>query len=213
MSCPGRNGSIGNPAATPTASATPSVTVSAGALIDIILAPDSPPPGMSHDGTTAGADALGRPIISRASTDADRSQPGFVDGRYSEFSNDSSGLLSWAVLFGTVEDAERAYEFYLAEVESEAGYGLGPSAEAGLGDQGICGVAEASDPSSFQVCLWRTAGLVLAVGTYGPVDATVVRAIADAACRHAWPRISGRHVVATSLTPGGRMARASRHHA
>jgi hypothetical protein len=176
---PGGNNGIGNPAATPTPSPTPSVTVSAGALIDIVLAPDSPPPGLSHDQTVAGRDALGRPIISRATTDAERSQPGFVDGRYSEFSNDSSGFLSWAILFETVGDAERSYDFYLSEVQSEAGYGLGPSPEAGLGDEGICGIEDPSDPSSTQVCLWRSGGLVLAVGTYGPIDETTVRDIAE----------------------------------
>jgi hypothetical protein len=176
---PGFSGGIGGPAVSPTPSPTPTAAVSAGNLTAIVLAADSPPPGMSHDQTEAGAGTLLRPIISRDITSTDVSQPGFVDGRYSEFSNESAGLLSWAVLFETPEDAQRAFAFYLEEVQSEAGYGLGASGEAGLGDEGTCGEADPSDPASAKVCLWRVDTLVLAVGTFGPVDLSTVRDIAE----------------------------------
>lgn len=176
---PGFGSGIGGPTATPTPSPTPSPTLSAGDLIDIVLSADTPPAGMNHDQTVAGRDALGRPIISRAATSADLSQPGFVDGRYAEFSNDSAGVLSWAVLYATVEDAKRGFTLYRSEVESAEGYGVEPGPDPGLGDEGICGAADAADPSSTKVCLWRAGGLVLAVGTYGPIDEAAVRAIAE----------------------------------
>jgi hypothetical protein len=174
---PGGRGGVGSPAATPTPSPTPSFAVTADDLIDIVLAPESPPPGMSHDRTLEGAVALGRPFVSRAPTDADLLQPGFVAGRYAEFSGAEAVLLSWAVLYETVEDAKRAFALYQAEVESEAGYGVESGAEADLGDEGMCGAADAAADAT-KVCLWRAGGLVLAVGTYGPIDENTVRAIA-----------------------------------
>jgi hypothetical protein len=175
---PGGNGGIGGAPASPTPTPTPSATVSAGDLIDIVLAPDSPPAGMRHDETVAGEVALARPIESRASTPADRAQPGFVDGRYAEFSNSEAGLLSWAVLYETVADAERGFALYRNEVESEAGYGVEPGAPADLGDEGFCGAADAAADAT-KVCLWRAGTVVMAVGTFGLIDEAAVRAIAE----------------------------------
>lgn len=98
--------------------------IEASELPDIVIASTSPPEGMNHDATNVGREALVRPIVSveGAAANAYRDQPGFVDGRYTEFSNDQAGLLSWSALFESAEDAETALELYVTEVQSRDGY-------------------------------------------------------------------------------------------
>jgi hypothetical protein len=146
--------------------------VSAAELPDIVLAADGAPEGMNHDGTYDGARVLIRPIISVEGADAVPylEQPGFVDGRYSEFSNERAGVLSWAALFETVGDAETALDVYVTEVRSPDGYGLTTSAEAELGDEGAF-YSDGDDPEfDAQVYLWRVGNLVMAAATYGDFD-------------------------------------------
>ena len=183
---PGRNGGVGNPAASPSPSPTSAPTGEAAAalLTRIVVAPDAGPAGMSDDKTATGQITLARPFISRPVDPAMLAQQGFIDGRYTEFSSDAGSLLSWAVLFDTAEDAERSFALYLTELESGDGYGFGPGTEAGLGDQGTCGEGDVTIPNDAgdftlheSICLWRSGTLVLAAG--GVMDATSVRAIAE----------------------------------
>src|SRR5687767_3971620 len=106
----------------------PAATVTALGISDvrrIVIAQDAAPPGLSHDHSEEGSGVLVRPIISRTGSDLEsvRTQPGFVTGRYSEFSGEAGALLSWAALFDIVANAERSFELYLGELRSDEGYG------------------------------------------------------------------------------------------
>jgi hypothetical protein len=154
-------------------------TVTVAELPGIVLAANQAPEGMTHDGTYQGRDTLLRPIISVQGADAAPyiEQPGFVDGRYSEFSDGVSGLLSWAALFESVEDAERARGLYAGELQSPDGYALDTVEAIELGDAGSYYDADAQD--SVQVYLWRVENLVLAAATYGEFDSDRLRSIAE----------------------------------
>jgi hypothetical protein len=153
--------------------------VTVAELPDIVLAADQAPDGMTHDGTYDGRRTLIRPIISVEGADAASygEQPGFVDGRYSEFSDEVSGLLSWAALFETAEDAERARGLYAAELQSPDGYALDKVEAIELGDAGYYYDADPQD--SVQAYLWRVGNVVLAAATYGEFDADRLRSIAE----------------------------------
>lgn len=157
----------------------PARLVDASELPDIIVTPGTEPTGMNHDGTVEGDRILLRPIISVEGSDAISylEQPGFVAGRYSEFSDDVSGLLSWAALFETVDDAERARALYAEEVQSADGYALDKIVDVPFGDEGASYDADPED--SVQVYLWRTGNLLLAAATYGEFDPDQLRSVAE----------------------------------
>lgn len=149
-------------------------------LPSIVVPADEGPAGMQHDNTYDDERILIRPIISVTGTDAIPylEQPGFVAGRYTEFSDATAGLLSWAALFETVDDAQRSLGLYVEEVRSEAGYGLGNQAEIDFGDEG--GFYDDDDPENdVQVILWRTGTLVMAAATFGDFDASELRDLAE----------------------------------
>jgi hypothetical protein len=155
--------------------------ITADDLPAIVLPPEDAPQGMQHDNTYDDERVLLRPIISVTGTDAIEylEQTGYVAGRYTEFSDETAGLLSWAVLFDTVENAQRSLNVYIGEVESEAGYALGNRAELTFGDEG--GFWDDDDPENdVQVILWRSGTLVMAAATYGDFDAGQLRSIAAA---------------------------------
>jgi hypothetical protein len=154
--------------------------VTAADLPDIVIAAGEQPEGMGHDATYDDARILLRPIISVQGTDAIPylEQPGFVAGRYTEFSDDRAGLLSWAALFETAEDAQRALALYVEEVQSEDAYGLGNSSVIDLGDEGA--FYDDVDPEDdAQVVLWRSGSLLMAAATYGDFDPAELRAVAE----------------------------------
>ncbi|HEX7171207.1 MAG TPA: hypothetical protein VF365_01225 [Candidatus Limnocylindria bacterium] len=156
-------------------------TIAAEDLVDIVIAPGEQPSGMGHDSTYDDERILLRPIISvtgTAAIDPYLEQPGFVAGRYTEFSDDMTGLLSWAALFETPEDAQRSLALYVEEVQSDDGYGLDNQVEADLGDEGA--FYDSSDPTNETlVILWRNGNAVLAAGTFGPFDPDVLRSLAQ----------------------------------
>lgn len=147
--------------------------VDASELPDIVMNADHAPAGMKLDGIyTERNDVLLRPVASVEGPDAApfAQQPGYLAGRYTEFSDEQAGVLSWAALFATPEDADRALELYVAEVQSDSGYGLTSAAEAELGDEGAF-YSDGNDPAfNAQVYLWRLGNLVLAAATYGDFD-------------------------------------------
>ncbi len=150
-------------------------------LATIVLPADDGPEGMRHDITYDDERTLIRPIISVTGTDAVPylEQPGFVAGRYTEFSDDLTGLLSWGALFETPEDAQRSLALYAEEVQSDDGYALDNRAGVDFGDEGA--FYDATDPANETlVILWRNGNLVLAAGTYGPFDPDELRSIAKA---------------------------------
>jgi hypothetical protein len=154
--------------------------ITADDLTAIVIAPDDPPPGMGHDRTNDTDAVLLRPVISVTGLEAVPylEQPGYVAGRYTEFSDPTAGLLSWAVLFESGEDAQRSLDLYIDEVESAAGYGLGNRADLDFGDEG--GFWDDDDPENdVQVVLWRSGNLVMAAATYGDFDPDELRSIAE----------------------------------
>ena len=161
--------------------------ITAEDLPEIVIAPGEQPEGMGHDNTFDDERILLRPIISVQGTDAIPylEQPGYVAGRYTEFSDDLTGLLSWGALFETPEDAERSLALYADEVQSDDGYGLDNRVDVDLGDEGA--FYDATDSSNeTMVILWRNGNLVLAAATYGPFDPDELRSVAedmDAAAR------------------------------
>jgi hypothetical protein len=156
------------------------------ALRSIVLAPDAPPAGMHHDATAEGAEVLTRTVMSEQVADLvpTLAQPGFVAGRYTEFSGDAGALLSWAAMFDSVESAKGAYALYLVEFASDDAYGFSPTQKAGLGDEGACDegdvVLDRATGATLResICLWRADDLVLAAG--GPIAAADLRLIAEA---------------------------------
>ena len=155
-------------------------------LRSIVVAPDAPPAGMGHDATAEGAEVLSRVIMSTQVTELlpVLAQPGFVAGRYTEFSGESGALLSWAARFDSPESASGAYAMYLVEFASEQAYGLSASSKAGLGDEGACDegdvVIDRATGATLReaICLWRVDDLVMAAG--GPMPAPELRTIAEA---------------------------------
>lgn len=147
--------------------------VAASELQEIVMNADEAPPGMNLDGIYSdGNEVLLRPIISVEGPDAASytAQPGFRAGRYTEFSNDQAGVLSWAALFETADDADRALELYAEEIQSADGYALASRENVALGDEGAF-YSDGNDPEfNAQVYLWRIGNLVLAAATYGDFD-------------------------------------------
>jgi hypothetical protein len=156
--------------------------VAASELQEIVMNADEAPPGMNLDGIyTDRNDVLLRPIISVEGPDAApiTQQPGFLTGRFTEFSNEQAGVLSWAALFETTADADQALALYEEEVRSADGYGLTSRVDAALGDEGAF-YSDGNDPAfNAQVYLWRVGNLVLAAATYGDFDADELGRLAE----------------------------------
>lgn len=168
------SGATQTPTERPTVAATQSRPAApALKLADIVLAPDAAPPGTGNDRVVEGAPVLLRPVVSGRDAEF-LALEGFVAGRFTEFSGDAGLLLSLALLFESAGHAERAFELYLDELESDKGYGVGEGGvEAGLGAQGTC--AEFDNPALGGIhenaCLWHHDTLVLiAGGTFDPDD-------------------------------------------
>jgi len=148
-------------------------------LPQIVLSAADAPTGMELDQTVGEpGDVLLRPIVDRTDANVQRaaSQPGFVEGLYSEFSNPTSGVLSWAALFDTVEHAQAAVALYDEEVRSDTGHALTTVEEVALGDEGS---HYTSDDDVTQVYLWRVGTMVMAVANFGEVDPEELSAIAQ----------------------------------
>jgi len=147
--------------------------VAASELPEIVMNADDAPAGMDLDGIFSDRnEVLLRPIMSVEGADAApyTQQPGFLAGRYTEFSGEEAGVLSWAALFATPEDADQALQLYMDEVTSDDGYGLNSEEDIALGDEGAF-YSDGNDPAfNAQVYLWRVGNLVLAAATYGDFD-------------------------------------------
>ena len=138
---------------------------------DIVLAPAAAPPGTSNDSVVDGRPVLTRVVISGRDAEF-LALDGFAAGRYTQFSGDGGLLLSLGLVFDAAGHAERAFDLYLDELESDEGYGVGTGGvDAGLGDEGTC--ADFDNPAlgglHENACLWRHGTLVLlSGGTLGP---------------------------------------------
>jgi hypothetical protein len=117
---------------------------------------------------------------------------GFVDGRTTEMcgtneAGESIGcVLAWTALFGTVEEAETAYDFYVVEFEAPNGWNVPQTARsdpAGLGDEAVL-YTNAVDPDTgftmSGVYLWREENLLMGAVGVADMDVAAIRVIADA---------------------------------
>ena len=148
-------------------------TVASEELASIIIPPASPPAGMTLSSEGSGRAALERLPLFPDTAAALMAQPGFVDGRWSDFAGSPDDfaasigfVLTWVVTYASVSEASGAYTILREELESPDRYGWGRGDEAGLGDEGTC--LEGDNPRlgglHETVCLWRRRSLVMVVG-------------------------------------------------
>jgi len=142
----------------------------------IVLGADEAPPGMTFDEWEVGADVADSPMITSRAAEA-LELAGFVDGLDGFFSGDGF-LLSWAVLFETVAQAEVAFDLYAAEFADPDAYGFDAAPGSGLGDEGMCDQGFVSVTGAEEsICLWRLGNAVMIAG--GAVTPDEIREIAD----------------------------------
>jgi hypothetical protein len=142
----------------------PTANAEASRLVgDIVVSPDTPPPGTEFNGTGDGQTALMAVVLSGRRQEF-QELPGFVDGRFNTFSDGGGALLSLALLFDTDEHAEEAFDLFHLELVSDDGYGLAET-PAALGDEGVCGEGPVPTPLGEEtICIWRNGPLLLAAG-------------------------------------------------
>ena len=117
---------------------------------------------------------------------------GFVDGRTTNMcgtneAGESLGcVLAWTALFETVEEAETAYDFYVAEFEDPNGWNVPQAARsipAGLGDEAVL-YTNAVDPETgftmSGVYLWREENLLIGAVGVADMDLAAIRVMAHA---------------------------------
>ena len=137
------------------------------------------------DGATIGGTRYGRSVLLEAlpASGDDINASAVVDGlaRDVEFQDGSGIYTTWSVLFETSADAELAFDFIVAEHESEEGWDVGASrTDPNLGDESAGWTGElydlAGESNSF---VWRTNNLLLAAVGWGDADVARLRSIAD----------------------------------
>ena len=123
-----------------------------------------------------------------AELDALEEPPGYLGGRYTDFSGPGAAYMSWAALFEDAPDAEAALATYMNEMESSEAWGLGPGQPAQLGDEGMVYTGEtrrflsdipSGDPVPTQIYLWRVGNLLLATGGWFEYEPDVLQAVAE----------------------------------
>jgi hypothetical protein len=114
--------------------------------------------------------------------------PGYVWGRYTDFSGPKGVFMSWALLFETDASAAAALPFYQHEMESTAAWGLGPGQPIDFGSGGFLyagdttaftGPPGTNEPIRTQIYLWRDGNLLLAVGGWFDFDPVELRAVVE----------------------------------
>jgi len=164
----GQRNTGGIPAASPR-------LLSAEDLQAIVVTEANVPPGLTVHRTLTGMEALG------ASETAPEDSPGFVDAILTDFDEDddteNGRYGTFAAVFETVADAERAYDAAVVNHESPDGWGLTTdpglgyllhigeydyNPDPGLGDEGVYYIAGSaySDPEQ-AIYLWRVDNVLL----------------------------------------------------
>lgn len=77
------------------------------------------------------------------------------------------GYVSWAALYHSDADAERAFEVLVAEHESEAGWAMGRVGIVPYGDEGVSLDGAAYGWDTNRLHIWRDGNLLLAAGALG----------------------------------------------
>ena len=179
----------------PVPAATPRL-LSAEALHAIVVTEANAPPGLTVHRTLTGMEALG------ASETAPEDSPGFVDAILTDFDDDddteNGRYGTFAAVFESVADAERAYDAAVANHESPDGWGLTTNQRLGyllhigeydydpdprLGDEGVYYIAGSaySDPEQ-AIYLWRVGNVLLHAVAIDMVywdDPELLRSIAE----------------------------------
>jgi len=152
-------------------------TVTSQDLPRIVLSATTTPDGLFVDLTTTGAAALARGLPAGSVID----ETGFVGARYVETSGPAGGVASWAAVFETSADAERAYAYVVARHEAADGWGLEVvSGGSTIGDESVSylGPAYGFD-FDVTIYLWRSNNVVLATVGLPDTDPLLVRSVAD----------------------------------
>jgi hypothetical protein len=155
--------SLAPPSPTPAASlATPMPS----RLATIIIDADAAPEGTSLDEARDTSEAAVVRVVISGSDAEFLALPGLSAGRYRQFSGDGGLFLSLGVEFETVANADRAFDLFLNELESEEGYGLDSRTSETIGDEGKCTEGPNPDLGGLQerICLWRTGQVILVAG-------------------------------------------------
>ena len=114
---------------------------------------------------------------------------GLQGGRYTDFSGTDAVFMSWAVLFSDSQQAGAAFDAYLVELGSAAGWGLGAGEPVDLGDRAVVFTGEThaligntptEDPVPMQIYLWRVENVVLATAGWFEYDPDELRQVAEA---------------------------------
>ncbi len=156
------------PQATPTATGAPPSSAAAFAALETLgaalVSERTAPSGLKEDYRERGAPALTRVVISGRGAEF-LALRGFLAGEYAGFSGERGVLLSLGLAFDDEAHSRAAYQLYVDELESDAGYGFS-TRPATLGDDGVCG--EGSNPGlgglQEGICVWRNGNLVLILG-------------------------------------------------
>jgi hypothetical protein len=112
--------------------------------------------------------------------------PGWADARYSQYSGEGGLFMSLGVQFDTVENADRGFDLFLDELESEEGYGLDSRTSERIGDEGTCTEGANRDVGGVheRFCLWRTGQVILvAAGTLEWADLHAIAHAMDSRAR------------------------------
>ena len=146
--------------------AAPVATPMPDRLAAIIIDADSAPEGTSLDETGDTIAAVVDRVVITGRESEFLGLPGLSAGRYRQFSGDGGLFLSLGVHFETVEDADHAFDLFLDELESQAGYGLDSSTAEEIGDEGKCTEGPNPDLGDIheRICLWRTGQVILVAG-------------------------------------------------
>jgi hypothetical protein len=130
-------------------------------------------PGETIDSLDVGLGALLQPVtLLEDSTFGE--QPGFVDARMTRIGTQGQdsywevgGYVSWAVLYNSDADAERAFEVLVAEHEADRGWAMDRVGRPPYGDQGVTLDGAAYGWDTNRLHIWRDGDLLLAAGALG----------------------------------------------
>jgi hypothetical protein len=172
-------GNIGGPGSTP--EPTPSARAYTIADLDsIVITTSNAPEGVSVDRRTSGREALvygikpGGPTID---------QTGYVAALMTEITHPDGGYASWAAIYETAADAERAYDSLVDAHVSTDGWGMSAGSDAGLGDESITLTGPAYDFENVTTVIWRRGNLLLVVVAVFDADPEPITTLMDARTR------------------------------
>ena len=135
-------------------------------LSAIVLDADSAPDGMRLDGTNDAASEVATRVVISGRDSLFSELEGLRAGRYSDFSDEDGVLLSLGLEFEAATTAGHAFDLFLDELESDAGYGFDAPTSERIGDEGKC--TEGANPAlgglHERICLWRRGSVVLIAG-------------------------------------------------